>query len=427
LTTNGSGFAPGEKVHLFWDGASGPLVAEATANDGGAFTVSVPIPAAPAGDHRVVAQGRASGASAEESVEVIPSIAAEPATAAPGDEVEVTLRGFGGDESLDLSWSGDGSSTWGSGQTDAKGSATLTLPVPEDPAGLYDLLGVGGESGATALGAFRLEGEGNTPQATAGEGRMVAPGSFRVTATVLGLIGGTTSSGEIIDAEDRLVALPACTNTSCPWLEPGVPDDLFGTRVECGDHCFVRVTNPETGLCAVAPVLETGPWFTLDDWWNPTDERALNRLPAATSRLAQGYPAAEAARMGWMSATAARRTGSASPTRATSSATGRRWTSPTGPGRTSGSTSPSASPRSRRRCFGSPARTRTRPPASAAARSTSHRRRRPLPRPSRRRRWPMTTGPAATERTEPRSLALRAMPGPMHRRTRPRLRARMNV
>lgn len=129
-------------------------------------------------------------------------------------------------------------------------------------------------------------------------GAAIGPGTFQVTATVLGLIGGETSSGHVIQPDDRLAALPACTTTSCPWLPAGVVDPLFGSRIECGELCFVRVANPSDGRCAVAPVLETGPWFSIDDWWSPTESRMLNNLPGTVQPLARGYPAAAAAQDG---------------------------------------------------------------------------------------------------------------------------------
>src|SRR4051794_35022048 len=51
-------------------------------------------------------------------------------------------------------------------------------------------------------------------------------GSYRVTASVFGvpdddLVGEETSSGHVLAPYDRLVALPACTESSCPWVPVG--------------------------------------------------------------------------------------------------------------------------------------------------------------------------------------------------------------
>lgn len=109
--------------------------------------------------------------------------------------------------------------------------------------------------------------------------------TYRVAATREGLVGGETSSGHIITPQDHFVALPACTTLSCDWLQPGVRHEQWGVRTECGTNCYVRVANPRTGACDVVPVLDVGPWFTLDDWWHPADRRNIPR------RLARGETA----------------------------------------------------------------------------------------------------------------------------------------
>src|SRR4051794_15047813 len=59
-------------------------------------------------------------------------------------------------------------------------------------------------------------------------------GNYEITASVFGtdtddLIGETTSSGRKVRAFDRLVALPACTESSCPWLDLDAdPDGEWG-------------------------------------------------------------------------------------------------------------------------------------------------------------------------------------------------------
>lgn len=127
---------------------------------------------------------------------------------------------------------------------------------------------------------------------------MTGPGTYKLTATREGLVGGMTSSGHTILPNDHFVSLPACTTTSCPWLDPGELPERWGNRTECGDRCYVKVINEDTGSCEVAPVLDTGPWFTVDDWWRPTNERYLNSLATNPNTLPQGVTGASAARNG---------------------------------------------------------------------------------------------------------------------------------
>jgi uncharacterized protein YraI len=121
-------------------------------------------------------------------------------------------------------------------------------------------------------------------------------GTYRVTGTVFGtpgdgLIGGMTSSGRVLVGNDRLAALPSCTESSCPWLDLGTgPEEEWGPQTACAEAdglCWIEVVSLTTGVCTVAPVLDVGPLFIKDNWWGTREER--------TYPLTQGLPAAEVA------------------------------------------------------------------------------------------------------------------------------------
>ena len=132
-------------------------------------------------------------------------------------------------------------------------------------------------------------------------GRAVAlgGGSYRVTASVFaegtdGQVGTQASSGHWIRANDNLVALPACTESSCPWVPLGTgPEGRYGPQTSCAEDdglCWVKIVSDTTGLCTVAPVHDRGPLFIRDNWWAPVSQREYN--------VPQGIPAAEYARDG---------------------------------------------------------------------------------------------------------------------------------
>lgn len=104
-------------------------------------------------------------------------------------------------------------------------------------------------------------------------------------------VGNWTSSGYRLRPFDRVVALPGCTESSCPWLPADAPKDgPWGAQTLCAESdglCWVQVTSEATGKCAVAPVRDLGPLFIRDNWW----ELRKNR----TYFLKRGFPAAEAA------------------------------------------------------------------------------------------------------------------------------------
>lgn len=124
-------------------------------------------------------------------------------------------------------------------------------------------------------------------------------GSYEIVGAVYGtvadgLVGAATASGHLLRADDRLVGLPACTASACPWLPPGTgPEAASGAQTSCAEAdglCWVELTNPATGACAAAPVRDLGPFFVKDNWWAAPGTRVY--------ALPQGVPAATAAASG---------------------------------------------------------------------------------------------------------------------------------
>ncbi len=139
-----------------------------------------------------------------------------------------------------------------------------------------------------------------TPRPAAAES--LGGGWYHTLATVFGTkndggIGSMTASGYYLQGMDRLVALPACTESSCPWLSSTNPTaaatERWGPQTLCAEadgFCWVELVSDETGVCTVAPVRDVGPLFTNDNWWAPRSQRMYD--------LPQGEPAAEAALRG---------------------------------------------------------------------------------------------------------------------------------
>jgi uncharacterized protein YraI len=124
-------------------------------------------------------------------------------------------------------------------------------------------------------------------------------GTYDVIASMFGapadgLVGNKTASGHILRANDKLVALPACTESSYPWLSLSAgPKNKYGPQTTCAEadgRCWVQIFAVETGQCEVAPVLDLGPLFVHDNWWADTSVRAY--------KLPKGHPAAEIVRDG---------------------------------------------------------------------------------------------------------------------------------
>ncbi len=95
--------------------------------------------------------------------------------------------------------------------------------------------------------------------------------SYTVYATREGLVGKTTANGHLIQSNDHFVGLPSRTVLSRNG----------------GNGFQVRLTYK--GKSVVAPVWDTGPWNTRDDYWNLPEEREM------WQDLPQGTPEAQAA------------------------------------------------------------------------------------------------------------------------------------
>lgn len=295
VQVSAGGFNANEAVEVRWD--SGATVTRATADSSGTVSHLMTVPFLSYGSHTVTLRRQVSGRQASTTFTIWQSISINPTGGATGTRVTLSAQGMPASQPATAYWNRVSSSAGTplcSGTVTATGTLSCTVTVPAATANTtYPVTLVAG--GISAQASFRVSGTGS--------GGPVGPpssgnGTFVVNATREGLVGGTTSSGHVIQQLDRFVSLPACTASSCPWLTPGVAHAMWGVRTECGSACYVRIVNPANNRCVVAPIEDTGPWFTQDDWWNPTSSRFLNTLSTNPNILRQGYPGAQAARDG---------------------------------------------------------------------------------------------------------------------------------
>jgi hypothetical protein len=118
---------------------------------------------------------------------------------------------------------------------------------------------------------------GDTGAVALGRGNYAFGATMFGTAEGDGLVGDTTSSGYRMRPYDRVVALPACTQSSCPWLDADADKNgRYGAQTMCAEAdglCWVQIISDVTGECAVAPVRDLGPLFVRDNWWGLQRER----------------------------------------------------------------------------------------------------------------------------------------------------------
>jgi hypothetical protein len=291
INLSAKGMQGSAPIAAAWNGTptnAGTTVCSGTTSSAGNYSCSFKIPQSGAGTFPVLVRS-SDGTTATATIVVLgaPAVTLTPNQGSVGTDLAISAGGFSGNESLIFTWDSQ-STAWRTERADSNGSLLLRVTVPQLSAGPHTLKVRGQSSGKTASASFKvLSGP------TSGDTSMIGPGTYAITATREGLVGGTTSNGHLIVPNDHFVSLPACTALSCPWRTPGATGANYAA--DCGTNCYVRVTNPVTKQCSVAPVYDVGPWFTNDNWWDPTESRNLNNLSTTVNILAQGYTGADAA------------------------------------------------------------------------------------------------------------------------------------
>jgi hypothetical protein len=294
INLSAKGMQASAAISAAWNGTPtnpGTTVCSGTASGAGNYACSFKIPQSGAGTFPVLVRS-SDGTSATATIVVsgAPAVTVTPNQGRVGTDLALSAGGFNSNESLIFTWDGQ-STAWRTERADSNGSLLLRVTVPQLSTGSHTLKVRGQSSGKSASATFKV-----LSGSTTGDTSMIGPGTYAITATREGLVGGTTSNGHLIVPNDHFVSLPACTALSCPWRTPGATGDNYAA--DCGTNCYVRVTNPVTNQCSVAPVYDVGPWFTNDNWWDPTGSRNLNNLRGTVNILAQGYTGADAAMNG---------------------------------------------------------------------------------------------------------------------------------
>ena len=230
LSVGVGGFGAGETVNLFWDGATTAWATKA-ADAAGALSVNATVPYLGAGAHTLHARGASSGTTASATYTVQPALSLSPGGGAAGATATAYASGFAPGQPIALAWNKTATAAGVplcAGTVAANGTFSCPFTVPTAPGAAYPVAAAGG--GATATAPFQVTAAG----AVLPGGTVLGPGTYRITGTREGLVGGTTSSGHVIVPDDHFVSLPACTATSCAWLTPGVTHPLWGRRIRRG-------------------------------------------------------------------------------------------------------------------------------------------------------------------------------------------------
>lgn len=162
-TATGAGFEPRERVEIYWDTMGATPISTEIASERGDFSIDVTTPDTTNGIHTVEALGASSGKKAQAQFHVIVSLSKTPLFGSPGTRVTVSLRGFGGDEPIELYWPNASGMRLGTAKTSKNGRGTIVFTIPRTPNGQYDFLVIGLSSGREAWGSVLVREPESTP------------------------------------------------------------------------------------------------------------------------------------------------------------------------------------------------------------------------------------------------------------------------
>ncbi len=228
-TLNLYGFSANETLTVSFEQVPTTFVKLGTVktNSLGIATVTVSIPSAPAGTHRVRVTGAKGSSPVYEDFTITPTIKLTVSSSVPGGSISPKLRGFGTHDSVALRIKETGKKlgtvrVTEFGAADPNAAKTYQLPTTLEP-GTYTITAVGSPSGVTATTTIRITG---VVQA-------VAPTSTATpTATPLAMATPTpTSAATIPSAEptpeptlesptELPTDTPEPTETPVPVVEP---------------------------------------------------------------------------------------------------------------------------------------------------------------------------------------------------------------
>ena len=162
LTFAGSSFDPNENVSIYVEGVGSAVLASATADAGGSFSLAVPEPQSSFGPRAFLGMGQSSGKLGGASFTVAPRLILNPASGAVGSTATVQGYGFGAMEQVNVYWNNTYSILLGRVRADINGAFTgdkaVTFTVPAGaPAGPDILVGRGTSLQDHGKGLFIVE------------------------------------------------------------------------------------------------------------------------------------------------------------------------------------------------------------------------------------------------------------------------------
>jgi hypothetical protein len=236
-----SGFASYEYVSLSWAGQS---LGTLTANQKGAGSKAVNVPAAALGTYTFTAAGATSHFSAGAAFQLNPSLRLSPATGLESAAVGLTVCGYAAGETIHAYWDSTSGTLLGSAPADATGSAAITYLVPYGPGGLHTVIVVGATSGVSTSAHFLIQPTLSEFPKQGYPGSTVAVSGRNYAANEQVLVNFQGQSGVYATADGNGNFGPGTTQPAAVLTVPnstfGRYWPIYGTGQSSGAQAFVK-------------------------------------------------------------------------------------------------------------------------------------------------------------------------------------------
>lgn len=170
---NCSGFTPGERVDVWWDGVGNTSLGSFLIASSGTGKRTIRFIDSPAGAHTITVASRATTTNASLNVTVEPSFTRSPSSGRPGGKTKIVLRGWGAAEAVTVTFvSGSQRIVAGTAVTDADGKITFSVTIPTADMGRWTIE-VAGTGGHVLTATFRMMRPLVTPTPVVSTGEVV--------------------------------------------------------------------------------------------------------------------------------------------------------------------------------------------------------------------------------------------------------------
>jgi hypothetical protein len=156
VTVSGSNYISGEGVKVYLDSTLSTPLITTTASGSCTFSKTFVVPDAVNGLHHLIAVGQTSGKTATVGFTIKAVVALVKTSGAQGSTQTANGHGYNASQSVVVHWSTPTGPILGTTTTNGLGAWTLNFVVPVNPAGTYQVIGVGQPSGPTAMHSFKI-------------------------------------------------------------------------------------------------------------------------------------------------------------------------------------------------------------------------------------------------------------------------------